>query len=99
MDFLQTLESRFHNEADRGKLRDELSAHINDLLLHQFDQLVQALYRIDVSEKKLKEVLRQHPHEDAGNLIADLIIKRQEEKLAIKQSFPPAENLSDDERW
>ena len=80
-------------------LRYELAAYINELLLHDFEKLVQLLYQIDVSEKKLKQVLQKNQNQDAGTLMADLIIKRQEEKLAIKQSFPPAENLSDDERW
>jgi hypothetical protein len=60
---------------------------------------VQLLYQVDVPEKKLKAVLEAHPTEDAGNLIADLLIERQREKKELKNrfQFPPAE--SDEERW
>jgi len=37
---------------------------------------VQLLYRIDVSEAKLKYILQAHPNEDAGKLIAAVVIER-----------------------
>jgi len=80
-------------------LKRKLANYVNDLLLHNFDKLVQILYRIDVAEKTLKKVLAENKERDAGELIAELLIKRQEEKIALRQSFPPAENISDDDRW
>ena len=59
-------------------LKSELAACLNDMLLHNFHGLVQVLYRVDVSEKKLKAVLKENPTEDAGNLLADLLIQRQQ---------------------
>lgn len=99
MDVIQALEHIPQNETGRAELRSKLSAYINDLLLHHFDQLVQLLYHIDVSEQKLKKVLQENPEVNAGNLIADLLLKRQEEKLALRRSSPPANNIPDDERW
>jgi hypothetical protein len=61
-------------------LKRSLAFYVNDLLLNDFPRLVQLLYRIDVSEKKVKEVLRAAPDQDAGLLIADLIVQRQLEK-------------------
>ncbi|HUC81594.1 MAG TPA: hypothetical protein VMR70_11800 [Flavisolibacter sp.] len=99
MDILQALQQVPQNEVDREKLRTELAAYINELITHQFDQLLQLLYRVDVSEQKLKNVLRENSDEDAGLLLADLLLKRQEEKLAARRSFPPANDVSDEERW
>ena len=98
MDILQALQQVPQNEVDREKLRTELAAYINELITHQFDQLLQLLYRVDVSEQKLKNVLRENSDEDAGLLLADLLLKRQEEKLAARRSFPPANEVSEEER-
>ena len=83
----------------KTELKRQLASSLNHLLLHDFEQLIRVLYRVDVSEKKLKAVLAQNQTTDAGELMADLLIKRQEEKLASRQAFPPAKNISDDERW
>ena len=79
--------------------KKQLATYINELLLHDFEKLVQVLYRVDVSEQKLKSVLMANKGKDAGELIADMLIKRQEEKLATRQSFPPANDIAEDDRW
>ena len=83
----------------KQELKEQLVFYINNLLLHDFNKLVQILYRVDVSEKKLKELLTQHPQTDAAVIIADLLIQRQEEKIKTKESFKSDNNLSDDEKW
>ena len=84
---------------NKEDIKGKLAFYINDLLLHDFEKLVQILYRTDVSEKGLKKVLEENKDKDAGHLIAELLIKRQEEKIALRQSFPPAKDISEDERW
>lgn len=84
----------------REELEAKLSVFINDLINHNFQQLVQILYRIDVNESKLKKLLQDNPQQDAGNLIARLIIERQLQKMKLKQEFrnkPPADN--EEEKW
>lgn len=84
----------------REELEAKLSVFINDLINHNFQQLVQILYRIDVNESKLKKLLQDNPQQDAGNLIARLIIERQLQKIKLKQEFrnrPPADN--EEEKW
>ena len=51
------------------------------MILTNFESLVQLLYRIDVSEMKLKSILKEQPNEDAGKIIALLIIERQIKKI------------------
>lgn len=80
-------------------LKNKLAVYLNELLLHDFHSLVQLLYRIDVSEKKLKTVLQENPTEDAGNLLADLIIQRQAEKQALRKSFHFPTDVPEEDRW
>ena len=96
--FMQNWDASLAEEKKKA-LKNELGFYINDLLLHRFEKLVEILYRVDVSEKKLKTVLLENKEKDAGDLIADLLIKRQEEKIAFRRSIPPANNITDDERW
>lgn len=79
--------------------RQQLAAYLNTLVLHDFEKLIQLLYRVDVAEKKLKAVLQQHPTQDAGLLIADLLINRQREKAVTRQQFRFPSESSDEERW
>ena len=52
---------------------------------------MQLLYRIDVSEAKLKKVLHENPNEDAAGLIADLIIERIAIAKKARDSFSKAD--------
>jgi hypothetical protein len=65
----------------------ELIAYINDCIQHDFNKLVQLLYRIDVSEVKLKSILQLNPNEDAAKLIAAVIIERLAATKAARASF------------
>jgi hypothetical protein len=83
----------------REEIRQQLINCINYLLVHDFARLVQTLYRVDVSEQKLKQLLQEQPQTDAAVLIADLLIQRQEEKIKTKSSFPYNNNIPEDEKW
>ncbi len=65
----------------------DLIAFINDCIQHDFNKLVQLLYRIDVSEEKLKYILQLNPNEDAAKLIASVIIERLAATKAARASF------------
>lgn len=66
-------------------LHHKLAAYINDLIKNDFEKLVTYLYRIDVNEAKLKSLLQQNQQEDAGNIIASLIIERQQQKIRTRR--------------
>lgn len=80
-------------------LKEQLSSHINYLIQSDFQKLVSILYRVDVSESKLKLLLKETPGYDAANIIADLIIERQLQKIKSRQEHRNDENISDDEKW
>ena len=64
-----------------------LELTINELIKNDFSRLVQILYRIDVSEEKLKYILQLNPNEDAAKLIAAVIIERLAATKAARASF------------
>ena len=72
---------------EKQKLREQLVFFINYLLLNDFNKLVNILYRVDINEEKLKKLLSEQPQADAAELITDLLIRRQEEKIATRRSF------------
>ncbi len=77
-----------------------LAFKINELIKNNFNHLVQLLYRIDVNEARLKQVLKDNPNEDAGKIIAQLIIERQQQKAAAKSAFRQSEkDFDEEEKW
>lgn len=71
--------------------------YIRHLILHDFNKLIQLLYRVDVDETKLKTLLKDSK-EDAAELIARMIIDRQIKKINTSVSFkPPDDDV--EERW
>lgn len=82
-------------------LKQELPAYINHLITSDFNKLVQLLYRLDVSETKLKKMLAENAGTDAGLLVSELIIDRQLQKLRTRANFrqPGENNIGDDEKW
>jgi hypothetical protein len=80
-------------------LRHALVTYVNQLINTDFHQLVQLLYRLDIPEKKLRALLAT-PGQNAGELIADLIIQRQLEKIETRKKFtPPFDDNSGEEQW
>ena len=83
----------------KQKVREELVFFINYLLLNDFNRLVNVLYRVDVNESKLKHLLKENQGFDAVNIITDLIIERELQKIRSRQEYRNDENISDDEKW
>ena len=82
-----------------GDLRNQLISYINELINHDFNGLVQLLYRIDVNEKRLKELLKQNEIADAAIIIADLIISRQLQKIESKKQFSQRKKSDTEDSW
>jgi hypothetical protein len=74
-----------------------LTSHINNMINSNLEQLINLLYRIDVSEQKIREFLANKPGEDAAPLIARLIIERQEQKIKSRQQYTPRDKSIDEE--
>ena len=72
---------------------------VNDLVVHDFGALVQILYRLDVSETKIRAALAGHPGHDAADLIAKLLLERQIQKLESRKKFKQQATPDEEERW
>lgn len=82
------------------ELLQTLATLINDLIQHDFAQLVRMLYRLDISETKLKQLLKDYPDADAGRIIGSMIIERQRQKIASRKQFRQRdEDIPEDEKW
>ncbi|HTH30602.1 MAG TPA: hypothetical protein VL946_04590 [Lacibacter sp.] len=94
------LSLQLSEQLTRDELEQQLTNHINHLINTDFEKLIYYLYRIDVNETKMKQLLQQQGGENAAQLIARLIIDRQLEKIKFKAEYKPGE--TDDEgaeRW
>ncbi len=77
-----------------------LAEKINGLIKNNFDQLIYILYRVDVNETKLKQVLKENPQEDAGKIIAHLLIERQLQKIELRKQFTPkGDEMNEEDKW
>lgn len=92
---IEIAEKKSYNE-----IHTELATYINNLIKNDFDKLITYLYRIDVNEQKLKSLLQQKPNEDAGNIIATLIIERQQQKIKTRELFTQqGRDFDEEEKW
>jgi hypothetical protein len=74
--------------------------HINALLQKDFSQLVSLLYRLDVSEAKLRALLQQNPDTDAAILIANLVLERQAQKIRSRRENTRRDHeIDENEKW
>jgi len=65
----------------------DLETLMNELIKNDFSKLVQFLYRIDVSEAKLKNILQANPNENAGKLIGQVVLERLAATKKARESF------------
>ena len=86
-------------QAETDELRrKQILATIDWLIVNDFHKLVYILYRVDVSEKKMENVLAQRQNEDAAELILALIIERESEKIKSRKENKVSNN-DVEEKW
>jgi hypothetical protein len=97
------LNASFGWELARTLRREELvgwlAEKLNGWILHDFPTLLQFLYRVDISESKLRLLLQANPHTDAGKILAELVLERQWQKIQTRRQYKPGDAGSDEERW
>ena len=82
------------------EMEEQLAAYVNNLIGKNFEKLVSLLYRIDVNETKLKNLLQLYANENAGKIIAQLIIERQLQKIKSREQFSNKKSTDDEnEIW
>ena len=85
----------------RDQIKERLTEYVNDLIDHHFSKLVNLLYKIDVSESRLKRLLDETSGNNAGSIIAELIIERQIQKIKSREQFTSGDpgRIDENERW
>ena len=88
------------NIADEAEWFQLLIGRIDYLIQTDFNKLVHILYRLDVSEMKLSQMLKEHPGTDAAEIIAQMIIERQREKIKSRAAFKnPGDDIPEEDKW
>jgi hypothetical protein len=86
-----------------AELLEKWALYFNNLILNDFVALVSLLYRVDISEKKLRYLLKENSSCNAGELIAALVMERIAQKIITREAHRPKTDSSpgfaDEEKW
>lgn len=80
---VQIEESSFSYE----EILEKLVPAVNHLLDTNMNSLMNILYRMDVSEQKVKKVLATSEPEKVGEFVSRLILDRQLEKIETRKKY------------
>jgi hypothetical protein len=80
-------------------LEELLAGRLEELISQNFQQFVLLLYKIDVAENKVREVLEADISPDAYRKIAALLIQRQQQKIISRKEFTRPFNDDGEEKW
>lgn len=69
-----------------------IEIYVQELIDSNFEKLLLTLYRLDISESKVKKSLEQNGAENASQSIAKLILEREKEKFESRKKFSRGNN-------
>lgn len=95
----ESLEVDLQESLSMDELKKLLADYINPLISNNFHKLISILYRVDINESKLKKLLTDNPAQDAGIIIAELIIERQLQKIKTKKENKGNNTISEEDKW
>lgn len=80
------------NQDDRNinweGVQQQLALFLDEMITVDFNRVLTILYRIDVSENKVKKALNENPNnKSVGAILAQLIVDRQKEKIKFREQF------------
>jgi hypothetical protein len=84
-----SFEITFTNEQESPyqELYQQILPLIDELLNDDYPKLMAMLYRIDLDEDFLNKKLKEAAHADTDEVITDLIIKRELQKIIIRDIY------------
>ena len=95
----ETMELRLPDTISYEQLEALLAQRLEILISQHFQQFVFLLYRIDVREDLIREILEKDAGEGAYHKIAGLLIQRQLEKIRSRETYKSKPPEDDAERW
>lgn len=73
---------------DWAAFQQQLTLFLDEMVTVDFNRVLSILYRIDVSEVKVKKALNENPeNKSVGTILAGLIVERQKEKIRFRKQF------------
>ena len=78
---------------------DKLGAYIDYLIQNNFQKLISILYKIDINENELRQILQKDKDKNTGKIIAGLIIERQLKKIDTRKNFINKDDITAEEKW
>jgi len=69
------------------ELKAALEMQITHMLIHETEKLWQVLYLLDVSEKKVRELLQKNPETVWHQGITELILEREKERQKWREVY------------
>jgi hypothetical protein len=96
---LQKVDLILAHQESYEQLRSALSMIINTLITTDFSRLISILYRLDIPENKLRIAMSKAGEQTAGEVIAEMIIERQIQKIQARELYKSGEDIPEDERW
>jgi len=81
------------------KLKGLIRDRVEELLARKPDLLMSYLYRLDVDEHRIQSVLNNFGGEDILTALADLIWKRQMQRVESKKQYKTKSRPEDDLSW
>lgn len=100
----ELLEIEFDGSNDYQKLLTKIEWIVNYLIEKDLERLFWMLYRIDVSEQKIKNTLDLSGPDNASLAIATLVLEREIEKAKTRKSYKSSKTnetdpMDQEERW
>ena len=77
----------FFETRSKDEFKKYLTERLAYLIDHNFELLVNTLYRIDVNEEKLSKLFSGDNREHIPSKLADLIIERQIQKIILRNKY------------
>jgi hypothetical protein len=74
-------------ESPYQELYNQILPLIDELLNDDYPKLMAMLYRIDLEEEFLNRKLKENSHADTDEVITDLILKRELQKVIIRELY------------
>ena len=74
-------------ETPYQELYDQILPLIDELLNDDYPKLMAMLYRINLDEEFLNRKLKENSHADTDEVITDLILKRELQKVIIRDMY------------
>lgn len=93
---MNLIQKYFETEIPETEVRKWLENKIRQMLDQETDLLWSTLYRMDVNEEKIKQVLASAHHTPVEPGLAGLVLERQKQRNEIRARFSASKPPEDD---